>query len=117
VNPLTITTRATANGPVIALAGGLDCDSAPAVHRVLAALTLEPGQQLILDLGGVTFCDSTGISTFIAARNLTRAAHAALVLTAVPDRVQYIFSIVGLDQVLTVHPPSPPPTKQGPPQS
>ncbi|WP_319739883.1 MULTISPECIES: STAS domain-containing protein [unclassified Streptomyces] len=68
----------------------LDHDSAPGILGLLPGPAIEPGQQLVVDLG-----DSTGIPVLIAARNVA--------LAAVPDRVSRIFSIVGLDQVFSTH--------------
>ncbi|MET9607873.1 STAS domain-containing protein [Streptomyces sp. NPDC006512] len=104
MNQLIIHTRTTPAGPVIELAGDLDHHSAPRVRAVLPGLALEAGQQLVMDLSGVTFCDSTGITVMIAARNHAAGAGAGIALAAVPDRVHRIFRIVGLDRVFTTYP-------------
>ncbi|MET9669678.1 STAS domain-containing protein [Streptomyces sp. NPDC006475] len=57
---LTLLTRTTTAGAVIELTGDLDHHTAPEVRTALAALDLRPGQQLALDLAGITFCNSTG---------------------------------------------------------
>ncbi|MEU6991046.1 STAS domain-containing protein [Streptomyces sp. NPDC046465] len=101
---LALHTRATAAGPVLELSGELDHRTAPDARTALRELDLESGQQLVLDLAGLTFCDSTGITVFIAARNHALAAHAVIVLAAVPDRVNRIFRIAGLDHVFPTHP-------------
>ncbi|MGW2960933.1 STAS domain-containing protein [Streptomyces sp. NPDC001220] len=101
---LTLHTRATTTGAVIELAGVLDHHTAPEVRAALPGLDLRPGQQLVLDLSGITFCDSSGITVLIAARNHALAADAAIALAAVPDRVSRIFRIVGLEQVFPTHP-------------
>lgn len=102
-HPLTLHTRTTAAGPVLELAGDLDHHSAGEVREALAGVLLRAGQQLVLDLGGLTFCDSSGITVLIAARNHALAADAAVVLAAVPDRVARIIRIVGLEQVFPTH--------------
>ncbi|MFE3600767.1 STAS domain-containing protein [Streptomyces sp. NPDC059142] len=101
---LTLHTRATTAGPVIELAGDLDHHTAPEVRDALPQLGLRPGQQLVLDLAAITFCDSSGIGALIAARNQALAADASIALAAVPERVGRIFRIVGLDQVFPTHP-------------
>ncbi|WP_217575536.1 STAS domain-containing protein [Streptomyces sp. GbtcB7] len=101
---LTVHTRATLAGPVIELSGGLDNNSAPDVRTLLPRLTLQAGQQLVIDLTGITFCDSSGITVLIAARNRALAARADIALAAVPDRVSRMLHIVGLDQVFPTHP-------------
>ncbi|MFE7016174.1 STAS domain-containing protein [Streptomyces sp. NPDC057651] len=99
-----IRTRTTLSGPVIALVGELDHDSAPEIRDLFPSLPLKRGQQLVVDLGGLTLCDSSGITVLIAARDIAVAAHSTVVLAAVPDTVSRTLSIVGLDQVFPVHP-------------
>lgn len=104
MNDLTIGTRTATSGPVIELAGTLDHDSAAEVRARLAHLDLRTGQVLVVDLAGVTFCDSSGITVLIAARNLALQADAEIVLAAVPERIGRIFRIVGLDKVFATRP-------------
>ncbi|MFD5142095.1 STAS domain-containing protein [Streptomyces sp. NPDC058401] len=101
---LSVSTRTTTAGAVIELVGELDHHTAPDVSATLARLDLGTGRLLVLDLGGLTFCDSSGITVIIAARNRALAAHAGIALAAVPERVSRIFRIVGLQQVFPTHP-------------
>ncbi|MFG3166007.1 STAS domain-containing protein [Streptomyces sp. NPDC048200] len=101
---LTLYTRTTPEGAVIELAGELDFHTADQVRAQLIGLDLPPGGQLVLDLGGITFCDSTGITVLIAARNHALATGAGIALAAVPDLVGRIFRMVGLDEVFPSHP-------------
>ena len=101
---LSSTTRTTVAGPVLELTGELDHHTAPQVRDLLPGLHVEPGQQLVIDLGGLTFCDSSGITLLIAARNRALAAHGTIALASVPAMVSRIFAIVGLTQVFTIHP-------------
>ncbi|MFJ3231238.1 STAS domain-containing protein [Streptomyces sp. NPDC086787] len=101
---LTLHTRPTVAGVVIELAGELDHHSAAEVREALPGLALRAGQQLVLDLGGLTFCDSSGITVLIAARNHALAAAASIALASVPHRVSRVFRIVGLDQVFPSYP-------------
>ncbi|OKK21962.1 anti-anti-sigma factor [Streptomyces sp. CB00455] len=104
MNTLTITARDALTGPVLTIAGDLDYDQAPRLRQYLEALSLEPGQRLVLDLSGIQFCDSSGITALILARNRALAARAELALAAVPENTARILHIVGLDQVFTIHP-------------
>ncbi|WP_406130683.1 STAS domain-containing protein [Streptomyces sp. NBC_00989] len=100
---LAIRTRTTPAGPVVELTGELDYDSYTQVRELLPGLALSDGQQLVVDLAGVTFCDSSGITALLAARNHALAARAGIALAAVPDHISRIFHMVGLDQVFTTH--------------
>lgn len=101
---LTLHTRATPSGAVVELVGDLDHHTAPEVRAALPGLDLRQGQQLTLDLDGLGFCDSSGITVLIAARNHALAAEARIALAAVPDRVSRIFRMVGLEQVFPAYP-------------
>ncbi|MFF3559449.1 STAS domain-containing protein [Streptomyces sp. NPDC002574] len=99
-----MTTRTTPSGPVVELAGELDRHSSLDFRELLPGLAITAGQQLLVDLGGITFCDSSGITALIVARNHAITAEATVVLAAVPERVGRIFSRVGLDQVFPAFP-------------
>lgn len=101
---LSVTTRTLPSGAAVEVSGELDHHTSSQVRDILPALPLGPGQQLLIDLGGLTFCDSTGITILIAARNHALAARATIALIAVPDRVRRIFGIVGLDRVFPAYP-------------
>jgi anti-anti-sigma factor len=105
MNELTLTASTTPTGAVVlTLLGELDFHTATELRDALAALALEARQHLVLDLGALTFCDSSGISMLIGARNHATAAGASIALAAVPARVLRIFTVVGLDQVFTCYP-------------
>ncbi|MFE8913028.1 STAS domain-containing protein [Streptomyces globisporus] len=101
---LTLSTRTTAAGTVMELTGELDHHTAPRVRDTLPGLTLRPGQQLVIDLEGITFCDSSGITALIAAHNHALAADAAIALAALPRHLARIIRIIGLDPVFPAHP-------------
>ncbi|MGW7069068.1 STAS domain-containing protein [Streptomyces sp. NPDC054855] len=101
---LSIRTRTTASGPVVELTGELDHESCSQLRGVLPGLALQPGQRLVIDLTGITLCDSSGISALIAARNRALAAGAAIALAAVPERVSRVLTLVGLSQIFPTYP-------------
>ncbi|MGX1885655.1 STAS domain-containing protein [Streptomyces sp. NPDC055287] len=104
MRPLNITTRDTATGPVLEIIGDLDHTNATRLRELLTTLTLHPGQCLVLDLAGMEFCDSSGITALIAARNHVQATQADIALAAVPAHTLRILRIVGLDQVFRLYP-------------
>ncbi|MES4891356.1 STAS domain-containing protein [Streptomyces sp. NPDC096012] len=106
MSPLKITARDAATGPVLEIVGELDYFTAEELRDLIATVPLRPGQRLVLDLSGMAFCDSSGLSALIAAHNHAQAAQADLALAAVPAHTLRILRIVGLDQVFTVHPDS-----------
>ncbi|MFF7178208.1 anti-sigma factor antagonist [Streptomyces sp. NPDC008121] len=103
MSDLKITSRDAATGPVLEISGELDYASAGELRRQVTALVLRPGQRLVLDLTAMEFCDSSGITALIAARNHALAAQAEMALAAVPANTLRILRIVGLDQVFTLY--------------
>jgi anti-anti-sigma factor len=101
---LVVTTHHTRGGPVLALVGDLDHDNVPRFRAAVDTLTLQPGQLLTVDLAALTFCDSTGITALVAARNRARAHDADLALTAVPPPTLRILRLLGLHHLLPIHP-------------
>ncbi|WP_411115476.1 STAS domain-containing protein, partial [Streptomyces sp. 029-5] len=63
-------------------------------------------QNLVIDLSGLEFCDSTGITALLAARQRAQAAGADMTLTAVPANTLRILTMIGLDRVFTIRPNS-----------
>ncbi|MFF4187678.1 STAS domain-containing protein [Streptomyces sp. NPDC001691] len=106
MNPLVLTLRATPTGPVLQIDGDLDYATAPTLRERLQALDLQPGQRLVLDLSGLRFCDSSGITAMIAAHNHTATADAGFALANVPARTLSVLRTVGLDQIFPVLPAS-----------
>ncbi|MFI6144437.1 STAS domain-containing protein [Streptomyces sp. NPDC051109] len=103
MTPLKITARDATTGPVLEVTGDLDYASAPELRDLLTALTLRPGQRLVLDLSGLTFCDSSGITALISAHNRAHSADAELALAAVPTHTERILRVVGLDQIIPLY--------------
>ncbi|WP_411104934.1 STAS domain-containing protein [Streptomyces sp. cmx-4-9] len=104
MSPLDIAIRHTPAGPVVAVTGELDYDTATDLRDILDTLPLDPGQRLVLDLAHMEFCDSSGISALIAARNHARSAAADIALAAVPANTLRVLRVIGLDQVFPIHP-------------
>ncbi|MER7895801.1 STAS domain-containing protein [Streptomyces sp. NPDC096046] len=105
---LAVRQHATATGPVLHVTGDLDHDQAPVLRGRLDQLSLAPGQCLVLDLSGLEFCDSSGITALLAARQHALAAGADIVLAAVPANLLRVLTLVGLDQIFTLRPDSSP---------
>ncbi|MEU2183470.1 STAS domain-containing protein [Streptomyces thermolilacinus] len=99
---LRITTEDTETGPVLAVSGELDYASAPELRDLVVGLVLRAGQRLVIDLRGMEFCDSSGITALIAARSRALHAGAGIALAAVPPHTLRVLRLVGLDQVFTI---------------
>ncbi|MFD3653497.1 STAS domain-containing protein [Streptomyces sp. 24-1644] len=104
MRPLTITARDAATGPVLEITGDLDHATAPRLRQAVDRVILASGQLLVLDLAGLEFCDSSGITALLVARNLAMEQSGDVALAAVPANTARILRIAGLDRVFTLHP-------------
>ncbi|WIY00613.1 STAS domain-containing protein [Amycolatopsis mongoliensis] len=103
-SPFSTSTASAGTGPILTVRGELDVATAPQLRTRIGELTLEAGQLLVVDLEGVTFCDSSGISTLIAARNVAEAAEAKVALVAVPTRLTRTLALTGLADFFPTYP-------------
>ncbi|MGI5478707.1 STAS domain-containing protein [Streptomyces lavendofoliae] len=94
------------DGPlaIATLTGDLDLHTAPGLRTGASEWIRQGHHHLILDLRGVGFCDSSGLSALIGVWHSAKQAGGALELAAVPDRLTRMLTLTGLDSLLTVHP-------------
>ncbi len=107
---LTLTARDSTAGPVVEATGEIDLDSAPklrtALHEALGRVPAPP--VAVLDLSGVTFCDSTGLNAMLLARREAQHAGTVLHLAAPSGTVARVLELTGVDQVFPIDRTSPP---------
>jgi anti-anti-sigma factor len=58
------------------------------------------GQRLVIDLGGVRFIDSSGLSGLLRLRRLAEQCGVPVTLRDVPEQVMALLRLSGIDQVL-----------------
>jgi anti-sigma B factor antagonist len=107
-------------GQAVALtvAGPLDMATVPVLeHAVNKAFDDHP--KVILDLAGVTFCDSSGLNTLVRLRRRAQHSGGKLLLAASPRQMMRLLTITGADHVFSIYgslaeawaaAPGPPPT-------
>ena len=94
---LAVTTQADPAGPyLITVTGELDYHTGPRLRACLDDAPCQSG--LILDLSGITYCDSTGVSVLVHAHRRTEAAGAMLALAGAAPEVFRLLSLTGLDR-------------------
>jgi anti-sigma B factor antagonist len=87
---------------VTTVTGELDVQSAPAVYRrALEALTRCP--LMVMDLSGVTFCDSSGFNALLRLRRRAEEAGTRLALAAPPGQVARLLALTGVDTAFPVY--------------
>ncbi|MEU1015081.1 STAS domain-containing protein [Streptomyces sp. NPDC005900] len=102
MSPLNITRQDAESGPVLHVSGALDYEQSADLREQLHTLVLSSGQSLVIDLSGLDFCDSSGITALLAARQRAHAAGAELTLLDVPANTLRILAVAGLDQVFAI---------------
>lgn len=101
---LTVSTEPHGDMVVVAVAGELDMATAPQLQDQITDLLDKGRSRLIFDLAEVSFCDSTGLSVFVRAKNSCDDA-GGLVRLAAPQRgVLRILEVSGLVEVLQTYP-------------
>lgn len=86
---------------VLTVSGEIDLATAPRLREHLVRLVTEhAGRPVVVDLSGVTFCDSLGVGVLVGAQRRARALQGEVRLVVPGGRVADGFALVGLDAVL-----------------
>ena len=85
---------------VVAVTGELDMSTAPELSRSLAGVLDQHPQRLTLELGGLEFIDSTGLTLLVRTSKHLKAHEGALELAHPTPPVRRVLEIVGLDGLL-----------------
>jgi anti-sigma B factor antagonist len=89
---------------VLRLDGRLNMVAAPRLKSAIDQ-TVESGQpRVVVDLGAVTFMDSSGLGALIAGLKKARQASGDLRITGVTQQVATVLKLTNLDRVLRAHP-------------
>lgn len=79
----------------VKVSGEVDIAVAPALATALSTAAHD-AEQVIVDLSGVTFIDSTGLHVILTAQDELRQSGGRLVLIRGPSQVQRLFEITGV---------------------
>jgi anti-sigma B factor antagonist len=86
----------------LSVTGDVDLLSAPSLVATIDEVLRERPETLVLDLTGVSFLDSAGISALARAYHAATAIGAQLSLTGARQMVRHVLEISGIDQVISV---------------
>jgi anti-anti-sigma factor len=87
------------------VAGELDLDSCEHVEQELADLRAGGSRDLVLDLRGLTFMDSTGLRLVIRWHTAARENGFGFAIVRGAEVVQRVFRLTGMESELTVAEP------------
>lgn len=85
---------------LVEVTGELDLSTAPALSESLAPLIDAHPRQVTLDLAGLEFIDSTGLTLIVRTSNALAVHEGRLVLAHATPAVRRVLEIVGLDGLL-----------------
>ncbi|MCX4776217.1 STAS domain-containing protein [Streptomyces sp. NBC_01264] len=86
----------------VTLAGELDFHTAGLVEPRLNDLAASGHRSLVLDLSGISFCDSSGIGLFLRVDQRCRWSGTRLRLCGVPRLVAKSMRVLGADRTLRI---------------
>ena len=98
--------RAALDGEQVRLTvdGELDVHNAARLTEATRGILGTGVHELVLDLAGVGFCDSSGLSALVRIKVASDAAGCALALAGLGPRLRWMLDVSGLDEYLGISP-------------
>jgi anti-sigma B factor antagonist len=100
---LVIETRRVGDTPVLDVTGEVDSYNAPRLRERMVALIDEGTPNLVINMTGVEYIDSTGLGTLVAALKRATERGGALSLICPNEQIYKVFHITGLVKVFPIH--------------
>ena len=88
---------------VVTVRGTLDLDTAPVLRTTMDQIVDRPHPRIVVDLSGVEFCDSTGLSAFVVGHRRAAASGGWVRLAAPGEWLHGLLRTVGLIPTLDVY--------------
>ena len=101
---MTIDVREEGKVTLVRLEGDLDANSGPRLTQELDRLWSEGRRQFVLDLGGVPFIDSGGLSVLVRLFKRVRNQAGRLGLASLQPAVRRVFELTRLERSFDVYP-------------
>jgi anti-sigma B factor antagonist len=97
---LEVQTRQADNGAIVlAPTGRLDVAGAPTLKDAIGEVVQNGPPRIVIDMEGVSFVDSTGLGSVIAALKQIRTSQGQLRLAAPNQQVRVVLELTTLDRV------------------
>ena len=101
------TTASRTNGTaVVAVRGDVDLYTAPQLWETIDAAIAGTPHELVIDLSGVSFLDSSGLSVLLRAHKRLRPIDGTVVIRGAADQVFMTLDVTKLTSVLAVEAPA-----------
>jgi anti-anti-sigma factor len=105
---LSVSVQKSPGEALVVLAGEIDMSTVGRLSAAVGDLLVNPPPaRVVLDLGGVTFCDSQGLGTLVVLSRRAAMAQSVLVLVNVGDFLMRVLDITGLRGALMIQETTP----------
>ena len=84
------------------LAGEIDVLTVTRLSSMVTEVLADPPARIVLDMAGVTFCDSQGLGTLVVLSRKAQHARSVLALANVGDFLMRVLDITGLRSALMI---------------
>jgi anti-sigma B factor antagonist len=101
---LSLQTREVDSRTIVAVGGEIDVYTAPKLRDKITELVGEGRHNLVIDMEGVDFLDSTGLGVLVGALKRLRTVNGTFGLVCSKEPLLKIFRITALDQVFPIFP-------------
>ena len=92
----------TTSPTTVVLTGEIDLTTSQRVREALLSIANSGEHRVVVDLGNVTFMDSTGLSALVAARKRFGTIDGEIILRSPSPNVLRVLEISGLTRVFTI---------------
>lgn len=99
---LTVTSRQEGACTVISVSGEIDVYTAPSLKERLNELVADGHYELVVDMAGVEFLDSTGLGVLVGGLKRVRSHDGTLSLVCAQEKILKVFRITGLTKVFPI---------------
>ena len=99
---LTITVQRSPDEVTYHLAGEIDVLTVTELSTLVNEALTDPPARIVLDMSGVTFCDSQGLGTLVVLSRKAQHARVVLALANVGDFLLRVLDITGLRSALMI---------------
>ena len=89
--------------PVLKVTGEIDIYTAPMFKQAVVNMVTEGSKNVIIDLSGVTFMDSSGFGTLLGATRRLRPSGGGLHLAAPNSTIQRMLRLTRLDSIMRIY--------------
>ena len=98
-----VETKEVKNGHIISVQGEIDVYTSPRVKEIINELIEQGHFNLIINLEGVRYIDSTGLGVLIGALKKVRENEGSINLICTNPQIKKIFNITGLVKIFGIH--------------